>query len=198
VSAAHTVDTGRVETIGQVVIVFLVAVMAGAASFTHVHDWTMDNSPAGTPDWFGWANAVISELTPLAAGLEIRRRRRLDYPIDYPIVYPFVVLLAAAALSLAAQFAQAKPGVSGWLLAAVPALAFLALSKLVLSARPAAPAPAPVSTMDSPAPAPPVVAVSTDPVVPSAVEEARTPGLIPPLGVTRPVRHVNGTEVTAR
>ena len=43
------------------------------------------------------------------------------------------VLIAAAALSLSAQVAEAKAGPTGWLLAAVPALAFLALSKLVLS-----------------------------------------------------------------
>lgn len=43
------------------------------------------------------------------------------------------VLIAAASLSIAAQLAVAKPGPTGWLLAAVPALAFLALSKLVLS-----------------------------------------------------------------
>ena len=43
------------------------------------------------------------------------------------------VLIAAAALSLAAQVAQARHSLTGWLLAAVPALAFLALSKLVLS-----------------------------------------------------------------
>ena len=47
-----------------------------AASFTHVHDWTMRNAPPGTGSWFGWANAVISELTPTAAGIEIRRRKR--------------------------------------------------------------------------------------------------------------------------
>ena len=39
-----------------------VAVMAGAASFSHVHDFTMEYSPKGTDDWFGWANAVISDL----------------------------------------------------------------------------------------------------------------------------------------
>jgi hypothetical protein len=192
VSTAPAADTGRVETIGEVVIVLVVAAMAGAASFTHVHDWTMDNSPARTPGWFGWANAVISELTPLAAGLGIRRRRRAGHPIGYP----FAVLLAAVALSLAAQFAQAKPGVSGWLLAAVPALAFLALSKLVLSTRHAT---VPVSTVDSPNSVSPVVAGSTGPlVVPPAVEESRTPGVIPPLGVVRPVQRVNGTEVTTR
>jgi hypothetical protein len=119
----------RIENLIQIGILLLIGGMAGAASFTHVHDWTMANSPEGTDDWFGWANAVISELTPTAAGLEIRRRKRHHHPIGYPMA----VLIAAAILSLAAQFAQAKNGVSGWLLAAVPALAFLALSKLVLS-----------------------------------------------------------------
>jgi hypothetical protein len=61
-----------------VVIVLLVGLMAGAASFTHVHEWTLDNSPVGTADWFGWANAVISELIPTASLIEIGRRRRRD------------------------------------------------------------------------------------------------------------------------
>ena len=65
--------TGRTETIAHVLILLLIAGMAGAASFTHVHDWTMRNAPPGTGSWFGWANAVISELTPTAAGLDIRR-----------------------------------------------------------------------------------------------------------------------------
>jgi hypothetical protein len=119
----------RVEGLAQVAILLVVGGMAGAASFTHVHDWTMAHSPNGTPGWFGWGNAVISELTPLAAGLEIRRRKRRHLPTTYPIA----VLVAAAVLSLSAQVAVAKPGPTGWLLAAVPALAFLALSKLVLS-----------------------------------------------------------------
>jgi hypothetical protein len=119
----------RIENTIQLLILLLIGGMAGAASFTHVHDWTMHNAPAGTGGWFGWANAVISELTPTAAGLEIRRRKRAHRPITYPIA----VLIAAAALSLSAQVAQAKPSLTGWLLAAVPALAFLALSKLVLS-----------------------------------------------------------------
>jgi hypothetical protein len=119
----------RIENLVQLLILLLVGTMAGAASFTHVHDWTMSNSPTGTGDWFGWANAVISELTPTAAGLEIRRRKRTHQPITYPMA----VLVAAAGLSISAQLAVAKPGPTGWLLSAVPALAFLALSKLVLS-----------------------------------------------------------------
>lgn len=116
----------------QVAILLLVAGMAGAASFTHVHDWTMANSPEGTGDWFGWANAVISELTPAAALLEIRRRRRYGRPAGYPLA----VLIAAALLSITAQVSQATPSLAGWLVAALPALALLALIKMVISSRP--------------------------------------------------------------
>src|SRR5262249_58869194 len=119
----------RIENTVQMLIVLLIGGMAGAASFTHVHDWTMHNAPAGTGGWFGWANAVISELTPTAAGLEIRRRRRAHRGVAYPMT----VLIAAAALSLTAQVAQARHSLTGWLVATVPALAFLALTKLVLS-----------------------------------------------------------------
>jgi hypothetical protein len=125
------VKNNRAEGIVQVLILILVAGMAGAASFTHVHNWTMDNAPAGTGSWFGWANAVISELTPTAAGIEIRRRRRND-PHAH-IAYPMAILIAAAALSLSAQVAEARPTIGGWISSAVPALAFLALTKLVLS-----------------------------------------------------------------
>jgi hypothetical protein len=121
--------TGRLENTVQILILLVIGSMAGAASFTHVHDWTMHNSPPGTGGWFGWANAVISELTPTAAGLEIRRRKRHHRPVGYPMT----VLIAAATLSLSAQVAEAKPGITGWLLAAIPALAFLALTKLILS-----------------------------------------------------------------
>jgi len=118
----------RTETAVQVLILLLVAAMAGAASFTHVHDWTMRNAPPGTGSWFGWANAVISDLTPTAAGIEIRRRKRHHQPIGYPMT----VLIAAAILSLTAQVAQARPTIAGWISSAVPALAFLALTKLIL------------------------------------------------------------------
>ncbi|HEY0696672.1 MAG TPA: hypothetical protein VGD43_02555, partial [Micromonospora sp.] len=151
----------RVEGLVLVIILLIVAGFAGAASFTHVKEWTLDNSPPGTGQWFGWANAAISELIPAAALLTIRRRRRTGGPIGYPMF----LLVCAVSLSLAAQLAVAKPGVSGWLLSAVPALAFLGLSKLVLTTRPATePDPAPVdkepATVPHPAapvrPAPPV------------------------------------------
>ncbi|WBC02682.1 hypothetical protein [Micromonospora sp. WMMA1976] len=156
----------RIEGLVLVLILIAVAGFAGAASFTHVKDWTLANSPTGTGAWFGWANAVISELVPIACLLTIRRRRRSGAPIGYPLF----LLIAAASLSLAAQLAVAKPGISGWLLSAVPALAFMALVKLVL-----APAPTPEQpTTPAAAPAEPIrvqVAeqVTTEPVPPAAI-----------------------------
>lgn len=135
-----TDQPSRVEGVALVFILLVVGGVAGAASFTHVKDWTMANSPADTPEWFGWANAVISELIPIAALLTIRRRKRVGAPIGYPMF----LLVCAVLLSLSAQLAVAKPGISGWLLSAVPALAFLGLSKLVLTTGPkATPAPTP-------------------------------------------------------
>lgn len=125
----------RFEGFLLVLILLGIGAVSAAASFTHIHDWTMDNSPDGTGDWFGWANAVVSDLVPLGVGLEVRRRRRHRLPIGW---YPITIILAAAALSLAGQLAQARPSITGWLIAAVPALGFLSLTKLVLS-RPTTP-----------------------------------------------------------
>jgi hypothetical protein len=148
----------RAENTIQILILLAIGAMAGAASFTHVHDWTMHNTPPGTGGWFGWANAVISELTPTAAGLEIRRRKRHQRSIAYPMA----VLIAATALSLSAQVAEATPGFTGWLVAAVPALAFLALSKLVLS-RTATTGADRLSAIATPSPAPAPAAETSAP-----------------------------------
>ncbi|MGW3793177.1 hypothetical protein ACWD8I_18720 [Micromonospora arida] len=168
----------RVEGVVLVLILIAVAGFAGAASFTHVKDWTLANSPTGTGQWFGWANAVISELVPIACLLTIRRRRRLGASIGYPLF----LLIAAAGLSLAAQLAVAKPGLSGWLLSAVPALAFMALVKLVL-----APAPATTDNTSPVAePAEPIHVqvteqVTTEPAPPAAITTDPAP-----ITVTRP------------
>lgn len=173
------------EGLVLVVILLTVAGAAGWASFTHVHDWTMRHVPDGTPDAFGWVNAIISELVPVAAFLVIRRRRRTDQPTGYPVV----LLIAAALLSLAAQLAVADKSPSGWLLSAVPALAFMALVKLVFTGTgtttaPAAPThaeptPAPL-TAEPIAPPPGPVLSFTAPVVP-----ARTNGQVFVSGVVR-------------
>ena len=193
----------RVEGLVLVVILLLVAGFAGAASFTHVKDWTLANSPTGTGQWFGWANAVISELVPVAALLTIRRRKRSGGPIGYPMS----LLVAAVALSLAAQLAVAKPGVSGWLLSAVPALAFMGLSKLILGTTPAPadePAPAaesipPARPVEPPAPAvepmPAVTAPEPVALVPVEPTPAPAPAPVVPVPSTAFVRR-NGTPLT--
>ncbi|MEU8607126.1 hypothetical protein AB0C29_03875 [Actinoplanes sp. NPDC048791] len=159
----NTSNGERFESALLVLILAVVAIAAGWASFTHVHDWTMRHVPAGTPSAFGWVNAVISELVPVAAFLTIRRRQRTGAPIGYPVV----LLLASAALSLAAQLAVASPSPSGWLLSAVPALAFMALVKLVFATpadnlpSPVEPAPLPVDTEPPAEPEPPAPRVRT-------------------------------------
>lgn len=132
-----------------VAIVLAVGLMAGAASFNHVHDWTMHNSPTGTAGWFGWANAVITELIPTAALIIIARRRRHNQPIGYPTW----LLIVAIGLSLTAQLAVAVPTIFGWMVSALPAVAFFALSKLVFTAT------KPVPTVD---PTPGQVATAED------------------------------------
>ncbi|MET7373526.1 hypothetical protein [Micromonospora arida] len=194
----------RLEGLVLVLILIAVGGSAGAASFTHVHDWTMNNSPDNTPGWFGWANAVISELVPIAALLTIRRRRRTGAPIGYPMV----LLIAAAGLSLAAQLAVAKPGPSGWLLSAVPALAFMALVKLVLAPTKAgtittAPAAAPVEpirvqvaeqlTTEPPAAITPAPAVTPEPATAPDPEPVDVPAHLLPTARFAAVQHEQAT-----
>ena len=127
---------GRVEGIVQVAILLAVGGMAGAASFTHVHNVAAAH---GQPGWLAWADAIVLELMSIATGLEIRRRHRANQPAGFVLA----VLVAAVALSLAAQVVEAEASVVGWLAAALPALGFLACVKLVLSRTPALPTAAP-------------------------------------------------------
>ncbi len=168
----------RFERFTLTAILTVVGGAAGAASFSHVHAWTMANSPTGTADWFGWANACISELVPIAALLTMRQRRRAGKGVGYPMF----LLIAAALLSLSAQLAVAKPGLTGGLLAAVPSLAFMALSKLVLSAKPAQPATVPASVRAT------VTDNADNPatVSHSAPTLADTPATVPPVSATAP------------
>ncbi|MEU0150335.1 hypothetical protein [Micromonospora fulviviridis] len=202
----------RAEGVVLVLILLTVAGFAGAASFTHVKDWTLANSPTGTGQWFGWANAVISELVPIASLLTIRRRRRAGASIGYPLF----LLIAAAGLSLSAQLAVAKPGPSGWLLSAVPALAFMALVKLVLApaptredttppaepAEPAAPIRVQVAEQVTTEPAPPAAitpapeptpAVEPEPVTAPAPEPVDVPAHLLPLARFAAVQHEQST-----
>jgi Protein of unknown function (DUF2637) len=116
----------RLEGVVQVAIMLVIGGMAGAASFTHVHDVAVAH---GQPDWIGWADAVVVELMSIALGLELRRRARTLRPTGF-VLTALVTFIAA---SLSAQVVEAEPSIIGWLAAALPALGFLVLAKVVLS-----------------------------------------------------------------
>jgi hypothetical protein len=134
--------TGRAEGVVQVLILLAIGSCAAAASFTHVHNVAAAH---GQPGWLAWADAVVLELMSIATGLEIRRRHRTGQPAGFVLA----VLIAAVALSLAAQVVEAERSAIGWLAAALPALGFLACIKIVLGRtsiiddRPAPPATVP-------------------------------------------------------
>jgi hypothetical protein len=181
----------RAETTIQVLILLFVAGMAGAASFTHVHDWTMHNVPPGTGTWFGWANAIITELVPAATGIEIRRRKRQHRPVTYPMI----ILIIDAGVSLAAQLSDALHTLAGGLAFALPALAFLALTKLILSSTTtpgeqpcAATASKDVLTQLITAPAHATTRTSTTTSAPTADGPAPTPTAAPAASTLTPDR----------
>ncbi|MEE6257974.1 DUF2637 domain-containing protein [Plantactinospora sonchi] len=188
----------RAESAVKVLILLAIGGMAGAAAFTHVHDLTVAH---GQPDWIGWANAVAVELMAIYLGLEIRSRRRAGRPVGFVAV----LLVGFAILSLAAQVAEAEPSVWGWIVAAVPSLAFLALVKVVLSSAPAVAPPATIEqapeVVHEPDPIPHPVTVDPEParqrepVVYAPVPASARPGsstVLPPLGVVHPARTTGG------
>ncbi|MFI6227178.1 DUF2637 domain-containing protein [Micromonospora echinospora] len=182
----------RVESAVRVVILLVIGGMAGAAAFTHVHDLSVAH---GQPHWIGWANAVAVELMAIYLGLELRARRRAGRPVGLVCV----LLVAFALLSLAAQVAEAEPSVWGWIVAAVPSLAFLALVKVVLSSSPATPA-AVKRPLTEPAPEPVDVDQATPEPVVTPVEPLPAPTLVavpePVASVVLPPRVVHPSRPT--
>ncbi|MGW3601178.1 DUF2637 domain-containing protein, partial [Micromonospora sp. NPDC005161] len=166
----------RLENRIQVLIMLLIGGAAGAASFRHVHDVAAAH---GQPGWLAWADAVVLELTSIAAGLELRRHRRLGTSVAFPAT----VLTVAVFLSLAAQVVEAEASAIGWIAAALPALGFLTMVKIALGrADPAPPERTARPTRD--APGPPLI-------VEAGVPDTREPVPAPPLPVstnTGPVR----------
>lgn len=162
----------RAEGLVQVLILLTIGSMAAAASFTHVHNVAVAHGQAG---WLAWADAVVLELMSIATGLEIRRRHRAGQPAGFVLG----VLVAAVCLSLSAQVVEAERSIVGWLAAALPALGFLALVKIVLSRTPVAESSS--STADD---IPPLVEPPSD-SAPAQVP-APTPERMSPTGDSRP------------
>jgi len=102
----------------------VIAGIAGAASFTHIHDTAAEHGQAG---WMAWAIAVCIDLLAVMAAREIQRDMRAGRRCTWPVL----VLSIGATLSLAANLAQAEPSPWGRIVAGTPAGAFLVAISMV-------------------------------------------------------------------
>ncbi|MEU8269505.1 DUF2637 domain-containing protein [Sphaerisporangium sp. NPDC049002] len=102
--------------------VAVVALIAGAGSFTHIRDTATQHGQSG---WMAWAVAVCVDLTCVMAARERQRDKKTGRTRTGLISWPTLVLAGGVILSLAANLAQAHPSVWGWITAATPAAAFL-------------------------------------------------------------------------
>ncbi|WP_431876174.1 DUF2637 domain-containing protein [Amycolatopsis sacchari] len=153
-------DSSKLTDAIRVVVTVVLGGIGGAAGFTHTHDWAVHHGQTG---WLAWADAVVIEGIAIVAGFEVRRDHQCGNPRK--LTFPLLVLIAGFGIQMTAQVALAEPTPSGWLLAAMPALGFLVVVKLLLRRAPTehdhAPAePPPVPEPVKPAPAPPAVSTS--------------------------------------
>ncbi|MCG5220419.1 DUF2637 domain-containing protein [Streptosporangium soli] len=134
--------------------VVILALIAGAGSFTHIRDTATEHGQDG---WMAWAVAVCVDLTCVMAARERQRDKKNGRERSGWISWPTLVLVGGVALSLAANLAQADPSPWGWITAATPAGAFLiAVSMLERRATDPRPEPSP-SLVPAPVPVLPAV-----------------------------------------
>ncbi|WP_113705345.1 DUF2637 domain-containing protein [Nonomuraea lactucae] len=129
--------------------VLVLALIAGAGSFTHIRDTATEHGQTG---WMSWAIAVCIDLTCVMAARERQRDNKTGRQRRGPLSWPVLVLTGGIALSLAANLQQADPTMWGWITAATPAGAFLIavsmLERRATSAPPeSSPTPAPSTAL---------------------------------------------------
>ncbi|MEU0532978.1 DUF2637 domain-containing protein [Amycolatopsis tolypomycina] len=131
-TADSTNRTRRLVDGIQIAAAAVLGSIGAAAGFTHTHDWAVHHGQLG---WIAWADAVVIEGMVLVAGFEIKRDREAGRARK--LSFPVVVFVAGFLVQMAAQVALAEPTAPGWLAAAMPALGFLAVVKLLLRRAPA-------------------------------------------------------------
>jgi uncharacterized protein DUF2637 len=155
----------RLLAVADALPVTVLAVIAGAGSFTHIRDTAAEHGQGGP---MSWAVAVCIDLTCVMAARERQRDKQLGITARR-LSWPTAVLAGGVGLSLAANLAQAQPTAWGRIVAAVPPAAFLVAVSMI--ERRAARRPRPVAARDGEASAP-----GRPSPVHDAAEEARDGG----------------------
>ncbi len=184
--------TRRLVDVVRVLVAVVLGTIGAAAGFTHTHDWAVHHGQLG---WIAWADAVVIEGIVIVAGFEIQRDHRAGG--SRKVTFPLAVLVAGFGVQMAAQVALAEPTPAGWLVAAMPALGFLVVVKLLMRRTPAPETPA--APEPAPDPGPVTVTASrtdvvTHPAPPAVVAPAR-PRLKLPAELTS---RINTVAETAR
>lgn len=121
--------------------VLVLALIAGAGSFSHVRETAIEHGQTGP---MAWAVAVCVDLTCVMAARERQRDKKTGRERNGRLSWPTLVLVAGIVLSLAANLHQAESSVWGWITAATPAATFLvAVSMLERRATGPRPEPSP-------------------------------------------------------
>jgi Protein of unknown function (DUF2637) len=154
--------------------VVVLAVIAGAGSFTHIRDTAAAHGQHGP---MGWAVAVCVDLTCVMAARERQRDKKIGRRRGGLVSWPTLVLVGGVVLSLAANLAQADPSVWGRVVAATPAGAFLvAVSMLERRSSGRRPVSSPAAV---PSPAPPSFGRPQDDADARQDERSRQEELVP-------------------
>ncbi|GLY35244.1 hypothetical protein Amsp01_012680 [Amycolatopsis sp. NBRC 101858] len=135
--------TRRLVDVVRVLVAVVLGSIGAAAGFTHTHDWAVHHGQLG---WIAWADAVVIEGIVIVAGFEIQRDHRIGGARK--LTFPMVVLVAGFGVQMAAQVALAEPSPAGWLVAAMPALGFLVVVKLLMRRTPAPETREPVADLE--------------------------------------------------
>jgi hypothetical protein len=116
---AHEGD--RLLAVADALPATVLALIAGAGSFTHIRDTAAQHGQTGP---MSWAVAVCIDLTCVITARERQRDQRLGIA-PRRLSWPAIVLAGGVALSLSANLAQAHPDAWGRIVATVPSGAFL-------------------------------------------------------------------------
>jgi hypothetical protein len=117
----------RLLAVADALPVTVLAVIAGAGSFTHIRDTAAEHGQGGP---MSWAVAVCIDLTCVMAARERQRDKQASIPARR-LSWPAVMLAGGVLLSLAANLAQAQPTAWGRVVAAVPPGAFLVAVSMI-------------------------------------------------------------------